>query len=176
MNAHTILLALALPAVLGVGALRAGDKHAVEVTKNPATIEEKSLDPDNPPEAIRKKIGKHKGFTTFLYSLRWNAQDELKSKKTTGDTVEASFVIAKMDATLDLKTTVYLPANASKKLRDHEAGHRRIADRMYEDADAQARRFAQAKIGRTYTGKGATVELAHTAATKLAGDELLAEY
>jgi len=179
MSAHSAFLALALPAVLAAGLLRVvgtGDKPAVNVTKVPASFEEKVLDPANPPEAIRRELGKHKAYTSCSYALHWGMQDALRSKKTVDGNVEATFVITRIDATLNFDVTTYLPANVSKKLQAHEAGHKRIGEGMYESAEVEARRLAQAKIGRTYTGKGATLELARTAATNTAGNELVTEY
>lgn len=153
-----------------------GSKQDVVVTKNTGTTEEVVLDPENIPEVIRDRIGRHKAYTRNVYSLRWEASSRLESTERDGDDLVVTVSITQWNVTLGLATTFYLPSGVSKKLRDHEIGHRRIAEVMYESADSEARRIAEQMIGRSFTGRSASPEEAGEAAVQVAGKELIASY
>ncbi len=177
MNFTGIPLGLAaLAALLLARTPKSTGDEKVEITKNKPSVIEKSLDLSNPPEEIRGQLGTHKGLTTFDYRFRRTITWEPKSHNSIGDEIEATILVTRVKATLDLTVTIYLPDSAVKKLRQHEDGHRKIAEAMYEQADSEAKRLALGKIGMTYTGKGATLEAAQEAAMKSVSGELRKEY
>ncbi|MFN0007221.1 MAG: hypothetical protein ACKVXR_04875 [Planctomycetota bacterium] len=121
-------------------------------------------------------MGRHLAYTAFDYDLRWVALEELQSQRPVDGEIEATIVITSLDPTLCLKTTIYLPEKAPQYLIDHEHGHKRIAEKIYETAEVHALRLSEAKIEKTFTGKEKTLGPARKAALNAAGDELLAEY
>ena len=126
--------------------------------------------------SIRKSMGRHLGYTAFDYDLRWTATEDLQSQKPVDEEIEVTIAIRSLNPTLSLKTTIYLPEQPPPHLSDHELGHKRIAEKIYETAEAHALRLAEAKLGKTFTQKGKDLGTARKAALKVAGDELCAEY
>jgi hypothetical protein len=81
-------------------------------------------------------------------------------------TVEAQ--IRRVNVTLTLSDTIYLPMRRTQKLVAHEEGHRRINERVYsETAEAAARKAAEQIISRAWTATAAS----ENAAGKLATDQ-----
>jgi hypothetical protein len=72
--------------------------------------------------------------------------------------------------------TIWLPEKASKALKEHEEGHRKIAELYYEDAEKVARRVAEGFIGRSFTGEGKDREASINAAIDKANQELIDAY
>lgn len=149
----------------------------VQVTKNAPTVEEKLLDPLNPPPEMVRIAPGHLAFAHCYYSLSSYMHDNLVGNpRRTSDTFTAEIKLERIDVTLDLKTTIWLPAEPAAYLREHEMGHRQLGERMYETADADAKRFATPWIGRTVSGRGATIEEARQAARYKVGDDLAKKY
>jgi len=174
LHLHSVSSCLVLTVAGALHQQRESPGTAV-VTKNQPISETSTLGPDTP-KSIRRLMGSHSAYTSCAYDLRWSAASSLQSQKPSGDDVEATIVITTMNSTLSLKTTMYLPEEASRRICDHEDGHRLIGERVYETADDHAKRLAQSKIGKAFSGKGSTLDLAQEAALNSAGNELIAEY
>jgi hypothetical protein len=75
----------------------------------------------------------------------------------------------------ELEVEIWLPEGASTKLRNHEEGHRIIAERHYESAEEISRRLAAPRIGSVVTGRGQNVRAAGRHAAQLVSEELSRE-
>jgi len=66
--------------------------------------------------------------------------------------------IAGVDATLKLDVVEWLPTNATKKIKAHEDGHRKIAEAFYARAEQIARDLGEKYVGRAIDLPGINAE------------------
>jgi hypothetical protein len=175
-EATSVMSAAAAIIVFGLFVAARNQNSNVIVKKEAPLLKEVSLDLNHPPDEIRDLIHGHQAYTRCVYTLAWSAADELISKNSEGSNVSATVSISDLTVTLTLVTTYYIPSATSKVVRDHESGHKRIGELMYESADIEARRLAEPMIGQTFSGKGADVDAARRDAVDVAGKQLLAKY
>jgi hypothetical protein len=64
------------------------------------------------------------------------------------DATHESVTITKVNVTLELHVTIWVPTDASQHVIEHESGHRQISEHYYEFADKVAEQIAA-----SYTGK-----------------------
>lgn len=151
-------------------------KSPVVIVKHDATSEELPLDPKNPPAQMQKLAPGHQAFTHSEFSLGWIVRDLVQSQSTANGKTTAVITIVGVDLTVDMKTTIWFPRNPPKKLRDHEAGHKKIGEMFYETADAEAKKAGESWIGKTSTGTGTTLDEARQSARQQVGDALTKAY
>lgn len=152
----------------------AARRAAVTVTKNPPSVEEREfVNRTKLPPDIRRAVQAHQAWADSQFLLRPEIKDALQDQQKVLRRVRATFRIESVAVALDMKTTLWLPPQASKKLRDHEEGHRRISERFYETAEAKARQAAEKLVGVVYPGEGHTLEEARQAALESAGRDLV---
>jgi hypothetical protein len=92
------------------------------------------------------------------------------------DATRAKLTINRIDVTLQLNITIWLPPNPPRKIVEHEEGHRQIAEYFYESADLIAKRLAQPYIGKVIELSGPDVRKALTAALNKTGEEITEAY
>jgi hypothetical protein len=78
--------------------------------------------------------------------------------------------------TLGLAITIWVPADVTQKVLEHEEGHRQISEFFYQDADKLAVRVAATYIGRQLTITGNDLNAEANKALQQIGDEITAEY
>ena len=156
---------------------QAARRAAVTVTKNPPTVEEREfVNRTKLPPLIRRAVQAHEAVADSEFLIRPEIKQTLVEQEKGLRKVRAKFRVDSVAVTLDMKTTMWLPPQASKSLRDHEDGHRRISERFYEPAEAKARVAAEKLIGTHYPGEGRTVEEAGKAAMEAATQQLVKAY
>ncbi|MDB5295613.1 MAG: hypothetical protein JWO31_1596 [Phycisphaerales bacterium] len=157
---------------------------AVTVVRAPAVVTYRTFDPDMPPADMPKL---NPGESAVCASA-FRASAELKYTSTArppprsaGGAGRHKVDLAVDDVRLELGLTVdvWLPAGASEKLKAHEDGHRRIAERVYDEvAERAARAAATALDGRRLNTDGPTAQAAADAAeaalSKAQGDAIQA--
>ncbi|MFI5380937.1 MAG: hypothetical protein ACHRHE_16690 [Tepidisphaerales bacterium] len=166
------LLAICIAAlVLSLGA--AAD---VRVTKAKAEVAEKYFDPNNKPKEMPELHGREEAVCQSKFGVATEFQVAIVDEQRGEDGAVSKVRVVSVIARLTLQTTAWLPNGGGDAVKAHEAGHSRIAQMHYKDADEQARKLAQKYIGRTLTGKGDTVEAARRDAIAKANQELCAAY
>src|SRR5687768_7498781 len=84
--------------------------------------------------------------------------------------------VKRIQMTLTLHDTIYIPRGGNAKIRAHEEGHRIINERVYEDAERVARAAALDVLTQTWRGTGDDAGAAGKAATDEAVKKLCEAY
>jgi hypothetical protein len=84
--------------------------------------------------------------------------------------------LRRVDVTLTLEDTIFLPKHSTEKLKAHEDGHRRINERVYQRAEDAARAAARDVLSKTWQGEGSDEDAAGKDATDKAVKELCEQY
>lgn len=134
-----LLLALASPICFG------GD---VSVSKQQISIDRHKFDPKNPPSDMPPLKPNEAAVCHFEVGCRVAVTGLTEPQ---GDEVKVT--IEKVAVTIDMRVDVWVPFNATRKIIDHEEGHREICEIYYRDFDAAAEEIAERYVGREYTGR-----------------------
>jgi hypothetical protein len=136
-----------------IAGCNSGPKGAPRATidKQPVTFASRSFDPANPP-ADMPPLGTGEEAecdSNFLSnaSVAANTQEL--------DSTHAMVAITSIHVTLRLKVTIWVPADATPHVIEHEEGHRQIAEYYYRSADDIAERIAAPYLGEKVEVTGA---------------------
>jgi hypothetical protein len=151
-----------------------------EVTVLRKTFDRRRLPPEMPPLGPNADALTESRFgcsATIHYSTAITRTRQSRAGRAGRETFAAVAQIDRVEVTVDLAVTLWLPRNASQKLVAHEEGHRVISERVYEEeAVAVARAEAQKLIGRTIKASGDDFEASLAAAVKEANEKLCQAY
>ena len=177
---------VALLALLLQDAAGAAGEPQIVIDRQPPTVARVTFDPRNPPPDMPKL---HPGEAA-LCQMNFNCRVQLKyevveqgssssSSSTAGRARPSATVTARVkriQMTLTLHDTIYVPRGGNAKLRAHEEGHRVINERVYEDAERVARTAALDVLTQTWRGTGDDAGAAGKAATDEAVKKLCDAY
>jgi hypothetical protein len=156
----------------------------VVIDRRPPTVERVLFDPKNPPADMPKL---HPGEAA-LCQMNFNCQVQLKYEVVEQGTSSSSLWsvwsgrasvsarVKRIQMTLTLHDTIYIPRGGNAKIRAHEEGHRVINERVYEDAERVARAAALDVLTQTWRGTGDDAGAAGKAATDEAVKKLCDRY
>lgn len=177
---RTILVCLLLGALMsgwfflrGRSSLGASGKRGrATVTKEPVQFASRTFDPNSPPpEMPSLGTGEEAQCDSNFLS---NANVAGQTQKT--DATHAFVTVKQVDMALQLKVTIWAPANASPHVIEHEEGHRQIAEHYYEQADQVAERIADEYIGQVLEISGADLDAESNKALQQIATEITDEY
>lgn len=177
---RTILLCVLLGAVLigwlkwrGVSSARqASDAAEPTIIKHPPTLTNRTFDAGNPPDDMPPLAsGENAACESNFLS---NASVTGESQQT--DATHAIVTVTQITVTLQLDITIWLPANPTQHVIEHEEGHRQISERYYESADKLAKRIAAAYMGKQVVVTGADLRSEMGNALQQMGTEITNEY
>jgi hypothetical protein len=156
---------LLLAALFSAGTLadQTNPTSPITIRKSQPVVEHKTFDPANKPREMPELSGNEAAVTSSSFGLAAEVQ-YLQVPR------QKQVQITSVTVSLDLKITIWNPIDADDALKAHEEGHRRISERVYEDAATVARDAARPFIGRTIVLGDAS-----PAARKKAIDGLLEE-
>lgn len=168
---HTVIVFLAV--LHGVARLSAGD---VTVEKKAALVERKAFDPAHPPADMPPLKSGEAALTQSTFECSVALSYQISNRVQVAGRCRESLKIKSVAVTLQLKVIIWLPQGASAKLSDHEEGHRKIAERIYQDADRAAREAAQILDGKTMSAEGEDCQTAEKQATQSAANGFCRQY
>jgi hypothetical protein len=124
---------------------------APAINKQPVTFESRTFDPANPPADMpHLPPGENAQCdSNFVSSAVVGGQ----TRRT--DATHATVTLTQVKVMLQLNIIIWVPADATQHVIDHEEGHRQISEFYYQTADQIA-----ARIAATYMGK--QIEIAGT--------------
>jgi len=125
----------------------------VKVTHNPVEVEHKSFDHTAPPKELG--LEKEGAVTVSEFDLKIGLAftPGVKRPQPNGK-CQQSIVIQGVNLTLGLKITVWLPDDATDKLKAHEEGHVQMTEKVYAERADKAAKAAGAIIdGRRMTAE-----------------------
>ena len=121
------------------------------VDKQPVVFASRTFDPASPPSDMPPLgTGEEAECDSNFLS---NASVAANTQKM--DSTHAMVTITRIDVTLQLKITIWAPANATPHVIEHEEGHRQIAEYYYGTADEIAQRVAAPYVGEKFEVTGA---------------------
>jgi len=175
---RTILLCVLLGVVV-LGWLKwrgisSAKQEAAEPTtiKQPATLTHRTFDAGNPPGDMPPLAsGENAACESNFLS---NATVAGESQQT--DATHANVTVTRITVTLQLNIAIWLPADATQHVIEHEDGHRQISEHYYENADTLAKRIAAAYIGKQVVITGTDLRAEMGNALQQMGTEITDEY
>ena len=132
------------------------------VRKRPASIECLRLPP------AQKRTAK----TTWFFHCRPNFS--FTSTSSAGQPITLKVTSVKIALSLSIETV--LPARLSKRLADHEKGHRSICETIYGSADVYAKECAEAMVGTQFKTTCTDLAAAEESAAAQAGQKFCRQY
>jgi len=125
----------------------------VKVTRKPVEVEHKTFDRNDPPKELGLEKEGAVTVSEFDLQIGLGIAPGEKIPQRNGK-CQQSMVIQSVNLTLGLKITVWLPDNATDKLKAHEEGHLLMAEKVYAERADKAARAAGALIdGRRMTAE-----------------------
>ena len=177
---RTILLGVLLGVVL-LGALKwrnvSSARQAAEaaeptIIKQPVALTNRTFDAGNPPGDMPPLAsGENAACESNFLS---NASVAGESEQT--DATHAIVTVTRITVTLQLNITIWLPANATQHVIEHEEGHRQISEYYYRDADKLAKRIAAAYMGKQVVVGGTDLRVEMGNKLQQMGTEITDEY
>ncbi|HZK80496.1 MAG TPA: hypothetical protein VFC46_05495 [Humisphaera sp.] len=141
--------------LLAVIALSNSGQAYVRVTRDAPVVEHKTFDPANPPSEMPHLDSAEAAVTTSEFHIKAKADYEVVSKRATDSGASALISVHGITISTQLHVVVYVPIGASDKLKAHEEGHRKLAEKIYLDYALVAARSAGAQVdGRRFSGEG----------------------
>ena len=122
----------------------------VSVKSEPADVKTRTFDPRKPPAEMPKLQGNEAAVTESKYACGVQIEVEI----TPQESGKAVVKITGVTADLTLKVIMWLPNNASAKIKAHEAGHKDISLAFFKNADETAKKIAEKYVGKDATADG----------------------
>ena len=142
---NTLVWMLLLVGLFVAGdAAAAAEDDAIKIRKAPAEVEVKTFDPRNRPKDMPELRKDEAAVTESSFACA--VQIEVESTTSGDNSIKTKIVGVR--ANLKLDVTVWVPKNATKKIRVHEDGHRYISEYFYQDAEQIAQKVAEKYIGK----------------------------
>jgi hypothetical protein len=148
----------------------------ITLDRQPPTVERFTFDPANRPDDMPKLQPNEDAVCQFDFQCGAQFKSITESQRDVSSGVEVTVRIETMSITLTLVNRIWLPRNATAKLRTHEEGHRIINERIYESAGEIAEEIARRIVEQPWTATGETVELASSNALRSALRAFCKEY
>jgi|GEM_PF-2852163 len=120
----------------------------IKVTLGKPAVATKIFDPDKPPAEMPELTGDEAAVCQSQFGASVKVSVRLEQNRSNRNTWTAT--IDGVDIGTRLSIVIWLPRGYSRKIKDHEEGHRRISERVYDDlGEATARRLAAEHAGKT---------------------------
>lgn len=167
-------IGIALIIVISIGAVLSWlySQPAVSVNVQPADIEIKQFDPENPPAEVAQEASK----IVYRFPCDVDLDYQLEASSNSKASYQAEIKITRARLVLNLPIVVHLSKKARPGTDNFEKGHVLIAKRVYYEARNPAKLAAQGIIGRSFHGVGATSQLAEKNAITIATNEIKEQY
>ncbi len=128
-----------------------GEAREPGIDKQPVNFVNRTFEPSNPPSDMPPlAYGEYGQCDSRFLS---NASVGGQTRQT--DATHATVTITRIKVTLQLNVTIWLPAQSTQHVIEHEEGHRQISEYYYQTADKVAERIAAAYMGKPIDIAGA---------------------
>jgi hypothetical protein len=166
--------------VVAVGLLAGvalGADEAVRVERPKATVEYKQFDPKNLPDPPPPIEAGEAAVCVYKFGVEADVKYSYRAPANPPPgPVKVDVKIEGVMLRLSLGSTIWLPTDANQHLKDHEEGHRQIAEHYYAGADRLAKGLAGKLVGQTVSGEGKDAKAAGRAAIDGVSRKLCDEY
>ena len=117
----------------------------VEVARKPPVATTKTFNPKRPPKEMPPLKPGEAAVCESKFLCQVQVEVEISSAP--GERPECKITGIKSELRLDV--VIWLPSDATHKIRVHEDGHRQISEHFYAKADDVAKKFGEKYIGQT---------------------------
>jgi hypothetical protein len=151
---------------------KSGGAGTPTITKQPVNFVERTFDPENPPADMPQLAPGELAVcdSNFLS----NASVGGDAHET--DSTHAIVTVTSVNVNLQLNVTIWVPANASQHVVEHEQGHREISEHFYRDAEKLAAKIGAAYLGRKFSISGTDLQAELRKSLQEMGAEITEEY
>jgi hypothetical protein len=147
-------------------------EQAVVISKMPVVFASHTFDPAAPPNDM-PPLG---AGETAVCDSDFRARASVRGQPRRTDATHATMTITQVRIILQLQVNIWLPAEATPIVADHEDGHRQIAEYYYQTADELAERIATTYIGRRVDVTGTDLDAESSKALLQAANDIADEY
>ena len=149
-------------------------KEAAEpvISKQPVNFASRTFDPGSPPSEMPPLTAGENAECVSDFISNANVAGQTLRRDATHGTVTVSSI--KM--TLQLNVTIWVPAEVTPHVIEHEEGHRQISEYYYQTADKVAERVAATYLGKQIEVAGADLNAESMKALKQMAAEISDEY
>jgi hypothetical protein len=170
------LCSLALSADSPATAPTSTPGRAIIIDTAPPTVDRVMFDRDHLPGDMPTLKPGEAALTRSSFECRAGVTYHILSKQQMGDHWHAVIRVARVNFTVRLVDTLFLPMGAPILLRAHEEGHREMNERIYNEGIPLAHSAAAAILTHNWQADGADSEAAARAASDLAVNEMCQTY
>jgi hypothetical protein len=145
---------------------------APSIIKQPVNFASRTFDPASPPSDMPPlPAGENAECDSDFIS---NAYVSGQIRRT--DATHATLTITQVKVTLQLNLTIWMPADVTPHVTEHEEGHRQISEYYYQTADQLAGRIASTYMGKQVEVSGADLNAESNKALGQMAGEITSEY
>ena len=142
------------------------------ISKQPVNFATRTFDPASPPSDMPPLTeGENAECVSDFIS---NANVSGLTRRT--DATHGAVTVSQIKVTLQLNVTIWVPAEVTPHVVEHEQGHRQISEYYYQTADKVAERVAAAYMGKEIEVAGADLNAESIKALQQMGAEITEEY
>ncbi len=126
-----------------------GKPGEVSIRHTAPLVHRRSFDPRHPPSELPRLSEDEAAVTVSRFGCACAVRIRMTTRSGSDGTVRTKVLVDRIEPTLSLEITLWLPEPSKPKLEAHEQAHRRIAEWFYARADSPTRRVAEELIGRS---------------------------
>jgi hypothetical protein len=142
------------------------------IDKQPLNFVNRTFDPANPPSDMPPLAYGEYGECDSHFLSNASVGGETRQI----DATHATVTVTRVKVTLQLNITIWLPAQSSQHVIEHEDGHRQISEYYYQTADKVAERIAAEYMGKQIDIAGADQAAESDKALQQIATEITDEY
>jgi hypothetical protein len=153
-------------------------EEAVKVEKAEVAVEYKRFDPHNLPDPPPPLNAGEAAVCLYNYGVQVDSRYSYAAAPATpkGESTKLEVKVERVSVQLSLSVTIWIPNDATEALKEHEEGHRRLAEHYYGSADAVVKGLAANAVGQKVSGEGKDLETAGRAAIDVVNQKLCRDY
>ena len=148
------------------------DTPAPVILKQSVNFASRTFDPASPPSDMPPLPPGENAQCDSNFTSRANVSGQTRRT----DATHATLTITQVKVTLQLNLTVWVPADVTQHVIEHEEGHRRISEYYYQNADKLAERIASAYMGKQVEISGADLDAESNKALQQIAADITDEY
>jgi hypothetical protein len=142
------------------------------INKQPVNFAKRTFDPANPPAGMPPLTRGEEAECDSDFLSKASVSGQTRQT----DATHATLTVTQVKVTLQLNITVWVPAEATQHVLDHEEGHRQISEYYYQTADKLAERIATTYIGKQVDIAGPNLDAESNKLLQQMATEITDEY
>jgi hypothetical protein len=142
------------------------------ILKQPVNVASRTFDPASPPPDMPPL---NPGENAECVS-DFTANANVAGQTLRTDTTHGAVTITRINLTLLLNITIWVPTGVTQRVIDHEDGHRQISEYYYQTAEKLAERISATYMGKQVEITGADLNAESTKALKQVANEISDRY